>query len=269
MARVNIEDDLESHQEFWNLVQLAGGDRDRALGMLVRFFRIAQKAFGRDTLIAPNELERAGLASMIESGWAIAVAEGYEAKGAEKQFEWYRQRVSAGRTRSSGARDDHGRYVKTPPAETSEPPAEVQRTPAPIQPLTLTPTLKTKKTRSAGTEIANATPPKSEGAGGKLISEYILAYRRRYGETTRPEITGKTAGQVKQLLKAVTIDRAIQLVQVYLQMDDRWFETKCHDFGTFVENLTKVGLALDTGHTPSGVNWEKVFGSENERPVLP
>jgi hypothetical protein len=37
------------------------------------------------------------------------------------------------------------------------------------------------------------------------------------------------------------------LIQTYCQMDDGWFLTKGHDFGTFIENLTKVGLALDTG----------------------
>ena len=46
------------------------------------------------------------------------------------------------------------------------------------------------------------------------------------------------------------LDRACDLIQVYLQMDDPWFVTKCHDFTTFVSNIQKVSLALDTGEAP-------------------
>lgn len=37
------------------------------------------------------------------------------------------------------------------------------------------------------------------------------------------------------------------MIRTYLEMNDAWFITKAHDFGTFQENLSKVGLKLDTG----------------------
>jgi hypothetical protein len=37
------------------------------------------------------------------------------------------------------------------------------------------------------------------------------------------------------------------MVSAYLQMNDAWFITKAHDFSTFINNLAKIGLFLDTG----------------------
>lgn len=97
MARINFEDDVEAQDEFWNLLPLVGGDRDRALGRLIRFFRIAQKAYGQNVPMEEQDLRDKGFADMIESGWAVPVSGGYQALGAEVHFDWYRQKVDAGR----------------------------------------------------------------------------------------------------------------------------------------------------------------------------
>lgn len=97
MARVNFEDDVEAQDEFWALLPLVGGDRDSALGKLVRFFRLAQKAYGHDRPMTEDELRSRGFGIMIESGWAVPVNGGYQALGAPKHFGWYRQKVLAGK----------------------------------------------------------------------------------------------------------------------------------------------------------------------------
>lgn len=119
MARINIDDDVESREQFWRLLQVIGGDRDAALGKLVRFFRIGLKRYGRQEVITLAELEEAGLKCMVESGWAVKKDDGFEALGAERQFKWYLQKVEAGKK--------GGRPPK--PTETGREPAETGRFP--------------------------------------------------------------------------------------------------------------------------------------------
>lgn len=86
-----------------------------------------------------------------------------------------------------------------------------------------------------------------KGDAAEFIAAYITAYRKRYGEASRPDISGKVQGEIKRLLKDVPVQRACNLVQVYLQMDTPWFKIKCYDITTFCQNLNPIGLALDTG----------------------
>lgn len=95
MARINIEDDLESREQFWKLMSIYG-DRDKCLGLLVRFFRLAQHRFGRREILTEKDLVDHGLTDMISSGWATPVEGGFEAIGSEKQFSWYRQKCDNG-----------------------------------------------------------------------------------------------------------------------------------------------------------------------------
>lgn len=97
MARINFDDDVETQEEFWNLLRLVSGDRDSALGKLVRFFRLAQKRFGHGEAITEGELEQHGLRCMIESGWAVPIDGGFRSKGAAKYFAWYVQKIDAGK----------------------------------------------------------------------------------------------------------------------------------------------------------------------------
>lgn len=133
MARINFEDDVEAQEEFWNLLPLVGGNRDLALGRLVRFFRIAQKAWGHNEPMTEDHLRAKGFSDMIESGWANPVPGGYHALGAAKHFGWYRQRVAAGESRAESERDEKGRFIAQRP--TSETPAVDQRNSVPCQPL--------------------------------------------------------------------------------------------------------------------------------------
>lgn len=82
-----------------------------------------------------------------------------------------------------------------------------------------------------------------------FIAIYVNSWRKRYGVNTSPSLTGKTKGLIQTFLKEIDFDRASNLIQVYFQMDDPWFKLRCHDFRTFLDNLDKIGLALDTGKT--------------------
>lgn len=113
MARINIEDDIEGRDEFWKLLEILKS-RDLCLGKLVRFFRIAQRSYAKKTPLTQDDLDRAELGVMIETGWALPVSGGFQALGADAQFAWYAQKVEAGR------RGGRPKKEKTPSNENSE-----------------------------------------------------------------------------------------------------------------------------------------------------
>lgn len=138
MARVNIDDDVESKPQFRRLVQILGDD-DRALAMLVRFWRLAQKYWGDGELIPMPDIEDWGFGPVIESKWGLVRDGGVYAIGSEERFAWYRQRVEAGKKRAEGPRDESGQFQRTASGTPAIVPAEHQRTPIPDQPLVPSP----------------------------------------------------------------------------------------------------------------------------------
>jgi len=128
---------------------------------------------------------------------------------------------------------------------------------------------KTKKTDISIDADASrlASPVLEKGSSSsRLIGEYAKAYKARYNAS--PVIDGPTQGSVKRILKSVSEQKAIDLVQAYLQMNEPWFVTKAHDFITFEKNLTKIGLALqkgvDLGAPPKKKTFEELL-AEQER----
>lgn len=89
-------------------------------------------------------------------------------------------------------------------------------------------------------------PKASAPEGTSLaIQTYCDAWHARY--STSPIITGKAAGQIKQLVKDLGSAKAIDLINAYLDMPDQWFITKRHDIPTLITNLNSVGQFMDTG----------------------
>lgn len=99
--------------------------------------------------------------------------------------------------------------------------------------------------------------------GQDFIATYCEAYKKRYG--VNPIVTPKDGGICQRLLKAVPLEKAKDLIQAYLQIEDRWFMTKCHDLVTFEQNLGKVAVALANGTKDPHEKdfWKKVFGGQN------
>jgi len=171
MARINFEDDVESRSEFWKLLKLTNGDRDIALGRLVRFFRLAQKAYGHDQVLTEAILKEEDLLDMIQSGWVITVGEGYRAIGAATQFEWYREKVLNGK--KGGVQKEKNRLAIATPIATpiAYPPAPA---PAPAPALSH---IKKKDISFVEKEEINNWKEKWE----KEFAEIYLDYPRKEG----------------------------------------------------------------------------------------
>lgn len=105
--------------------------------------------------------------------------------------------------------------------------------------------------------------PKVEGTN-LLIATYCEAFKKRYG--TNPVIDVKTAAIAKSLLTTLPLEKLQLLVQCYVQIEDNWFKTKCHDFVTFSMNLNRIAtsLAMGTQDPHEKAYWLKVFGEGTE-----
>lgn len=95
--RVNLDDDIESMSEFWRLLPLVNGDREKALGKLVLGLRLALEFYGRAVPVPLTRIQEEGLADLVESGWFLPLDGGYQFADAEERFAWYRQKVEAGK----------------------------------------------------------------------------------------------------------------------------------------------------------------------------
>lgn len=106
MARINIEDSLFKDSRFLKLV-IKTGDQDKALGMVVWAFMIAQKHFltdvndslatASDRLIPIEDWKKQGCSDLlIEVGLAEKRGNGVYVSGSENQFKWLIQRQIAG-----------------------------------------------------------------------------------------------------------------------------------------------------------------------------
>lgn len=209
MPRINIDDDIEQQDEFWNLLSLLQGDRDRALGQLVRFFRLTIKPWARGQGVTEAEILKAGLGTMLESGWAVPFEGGYTAKGADDHFAWYAQKVGAGMKGGRPSKSDDNRAV--PPANRTEPPVPPVNPPSP----SLSPSLKTEEMPGElfgpGTGNPVGVIP-SKPDPGSLQAELDAIY------SGYPRKEGRKRGMalaLKACRKAGNMDRLRQAVVAY------------------------------------------------------
>lgn len=233
--------------------------RSLAIGVLVEAWCIAQQFWKNSdngipkTVWLQNELAH----EIIDVGFAEERGEFVYIKGSAKNFAWLRSSVNNGRKGGLTHRgvDNH--------SEKSE--ARLSKSNPPTPPLT--PSLKKEelriRTKGEPRELgfapnSNSKELATQNEIGKqssvLIGTYVKAYQGRYGPKARPEITGKAQGNCRAIVKDLGIDRACELIQVYLQINDQWFEKKNYDLVTFMENLNKISLAASTGEQPSDLS---------------
>lgn len=287
MARLNIEDSIFKDFRFFTLAQKMGSP-SAALGELVRAWMLAQKWYlVGDRSIPMIEWQKQALCeSIIESGLAsITESGGVRVAGADEQFAWLLQRSESGRRLSQAKLDQLAEArKKRHPTSLNGSERTLNGTERPqdgSEPPTLTPSLtltqkelrtKNKNSKTSNEVLAVAAPPPPETAAPpdlrvqKFIGSYIDAFQKRYPDA-RPDLRGKVQGQVRTLLKDYSLERATQLVQVYLQMngDRDWFKRKGHDFGTFIENLSVIEIAIAKGAESSGgdgLDWKKFWAEK-------
>jgi hypothetical protein len=121
-----------------------------------------------------------------------------------------------------------------------------------------------RREEKRGTKKSNQVSSKPAPLLNSVLKTYYDAYKLKYGIALR--FTGKDIGILKRVSGSMGIDRMSELLQVYLQMDTKWFETKHHDLVTFEQNLTEIQVAHGSGKTTKqrkdALDWDYVFGEK-------
>lgn len=80
-----------------------------------------------------------------------------------------------------------------------------------------------------------------------FIKTYCASFKKRWG--TNPQLTKIDAGIAQRLIKSISVERAIDLIDTYLSMNDPFFLRARHNLLTFERSLNAIAIAHDTGKT--------------------
>lgn len=233
MARLNIEDSLYRDQRWLKLLEKTKC-RFKALGLVINAWTLAQRNWLENKSI-PKKAWDNDLNILLDVGLAQKNKDGsYYVNGSKKQFAWLDQRSNAGKHKNR--QNQHTKKVERDGTGRNG-----------TEPLTLSPSL-THNYKELTTKRAHASLKKDANNAVKdFIVVYDKALKTRYGNKAKLVITPKIAGQIKKLVFDIGLVKACDLIQVYFQMDDQWFLKRAHDFSTFLNNLQKIAISLDTG----------------------
>lgn len=258
LARINVEDSLFADHRLALLTSMLG--RDRAMGQLIYFWKVAQHFWSLDQVIPEGIFKAHRLSEkLIESGFARRVDGGVECCGADRAFGWLKQKRDAAKI--GGENSWKGKRRKNKDIGS----AADQRNISGDQPLSLSLSL-SQKNYSVGGKVLSDLPDEilgeskkiqksiqssdQNGKAGKLTAEFIAVVMRAWKKKeprTRPHIGGKEQGILRRLTKEFSVEDFDKVFQVYLQMKDPWFETKKWDLATFEANLHKITQATQVG----------------------
>ena len=275
MPRVNIE------EKWWSdirrsmlIAELGFGLAD---GVFLLSIRVSQN-FSGQSFNATGLLLDQWVTALLKCGLASGTIENLYIKGSLEHHKWLEsQRERASKGGQNKAKNSKPLAMAKPEVSNGLATAKPQLSHGlPSYSSSFSKNLNTEETKGtalasvapssiSSVSVKNSKPPSREVSS--LVAAYVKAFQARYGSTVRPDVSPKVVGQMKRLLEYTPLERASALVQVYCQMRDPWFEKKAHDFSTFAENLSKVGLALDRGEESTGINWDKLE-RELEQDVL-
>lgn len=278
-ARVNIEACWWTDPRRSALSRLLGGD-EIADGTAIRAWVVAQEFWkhGRQlipevlfhTLVGASHLLGVGLAELREGGVYV--------RGSSAYLDWVLEKRAAGKAGGKKSaqrpRNAKGQLQKTPKQLPSTAQADIQAEPKHVQASVSgsfsVSVSDSKNEESIGRENEVNLPAipgskdKKQLAKGKaqaFAAAYVKAYQTRWpGKRPEDLNDGKVRGQMLNWIEDYPLDRARELIQVFFQMETKWFGTKGYDFLTFRNNLNKIAQALDSGHDPDGnsLDWEKI-----------
>lgn len=287
MARINIEECWWSDPRRSKLTRLLGGDARKADGLAIETWRLAQEFWKRDRQLVPliqfESLD--GWESLVEARLVEVRGDSVYVRGSSQYLDWVAERrqqaAEAGRKSAEARRQKFG-TAQPLKSETPERPSNDPRTtfndfePSVSGSLSLRKEKKSKNRSARDADASELLPLELNQPGSEIeasrgnaqikakifVAAYVKAYQSKF-PGGRPEDLndGKVRGQILNWIKDYPLNRALELIQVYFQMDTRWFDARGYDFLTFRNNLNKIGQTLDSGTDPEGNQffWSQVF----------
>lgn len=267
MARINIEDCWWTDPRRSALGRALGGE-EIADGVAVRAWRLGQEFWKKGRMLVPLELFQTlhGYEALLKVGLADVRESFVYVRGSSAYLDWVAERTK--NAREAGKKSAQSRKEKLGSAQPKREKPRTTLEPVPNEPRTKTNDTEPSVSVSSSSSVSGSFSESLYSVGGEttsshapvaeikspaafFIGTYVKAYQKQHGDKARPELTGKVQSQIKAYLSEVPIERACQMITKYCEMRDEWFLTKAHDFGTFIQNLSKVGVALDTGSAPN------------------
>jgi len=177
LARINVEDSIYKDARFLQLV-VRLGDADRALGVVVRAWTVAQKWYTREPRMVPvAEWDKQNFPSdLVEVGLAERVGEFVRMAGADDQFAWLIQCQVAG-SKGGKARAKNARQANEAGAKREL--SLRKRELSLRKPLTLSLSLNTKKPERENAELA--LTPENLAKGKSIWSETLAHFGIKRG----------------------------------------------------------------------------------------
>jgi len=92
-------------------------------------------------------------------------------------------------------------------------------------------------------KVAHASP--AANIGKNLVAVYCDLWKTRYG--SNPPLRAQDTRSLKSIGEENGFDRTVELLEVFLRMNEDWFLKKRHDLATFANNLTAVAQYSKSG----------------------
>lgn len=265
MARINIEDCWWTDPRRSALIRTLG-DEELADGVVSKAWRVAQEFWKHGRKLVPKSIFETLRHADKLLGVGLAEIRGDDVyiRGSSAYLEWIAEKREAGRKGGLAK----ARKRKQPVADASKgkqtlPSASYSSSSSGSN---------TQNEESIGAADAAALPSVSEknlGLGrspergtakaetaikaNRFVGAYVKAYQTRFPDRRPEDLNdGKVKGQILNWIAGYPLERACDLIQVYFQMDTKWFTTKGYDFLTFRNNLNVIGQSLDSGEDPGG-----------------
>lgn len=278
MARLNIETKLWADPRFQTLMILVG-DRQKAKGMVVELWTLAQEHWFPNREVIPEQtFTTLGLEPVIDAGLAERREGGVYARGSEEHFGWLFERQEAGRRggiasaaskakqHSSSAKQHSSKTKQNEPSYSSSFSFSKNKDSktkecADAALLISDGSTQVSQTQKPSAPKGSRFTPETRAKMGQFYAAYARAYKARYGSEPEHLRADKALiGKVGYWLEGVSIERATNLVEVFLQIEHRPFVENFHNLWEFFRHLNRISHALSTGENPGAVNWGKVFG---------
>ena len=183
MARLNIEPTIWTDPRFMRLAQLVG-DVDKAMGILVRSWMLAQRYWFKRELIPDHAWQGSAFPdALFECGLAERRENGVYIRGSEENFSWYFERLAAassgGKASAKRPRDAKGRLLsKQTPSDSSE----VQRSSSSSSSKELNTAAVSSKRARKRQEVVEYKSAEELKAGLATDAELLDSWRKLYPE---------------------------------------------------------------------------------------
>lgn len=238
MARLNIEDSIYKDPRFIDYC-IVCGNKDMALGSLVRLWTTAQKFYLKHGEIPNEEFLKAGLdENLVKCNLAERSSTGVRAKGQNEQFAWLKQTSEAGKKSAekrgnaqpkkprTGVREKvNGRSTNVNGSSTSS--------------------LSTPSSLLSTPNSLISTMYENKNFHREKIASFCRAWRYKYN--AQYEFLPKELGIMKSQFKDTTLENFERLVDAYFQMNNAKFVSKRHSFTEFYFSLQEVNHFMQTG----------------------